>query len=277
MNASGMIVPNESANNSSISEVDNTSFNTTTSSIGSTSWAPNRLLRGLLSFSRPLSPIASSPRSTPPLTPEASPRYSVPPARHTPPSVSITLNPISHSNNLESVQESPGSIHPSANSSPTRPSLLNIQAAQMYNSSIMRETRSLTPSPMDIKPIYEAESPDELALVDAAYKYGCRLLRRSLHNILVSLPGKQTSQMSVFVRYFFVSLRMVSYMEKKAYSYYGKFLHDDHLNLQDMGFVNMKSCTYFHLILIARECPSLSEILRLRKKFSIVKVRRMYL
>ncbi|XP_042867985.1 phospholipid-transporting ATPase VA-like isoform X1 [Penaeus japonicus] len=189
MNASGMIVPNESANNSSISEVDNTSFNTTTSSIGSTSWAPNRLLRGLLSFSRPLSPIASSPRSTPPLTPEASPRYSVPPARHTPPSVSITLNPISHSNNLESVQESPGSIHPSANSSPTRPSLLNIQAAQMYNSSIMRETRSLTPSPMDIKPIYEAESPDELALVDAAYKYGCRLLRRSLHNILVSLPG----------------------------------------------------------------------------------------
>lgn len=42
---------------------------------------------------------------------------------------------------------------------------------------------------MDLKPIYEAESPDELALVDAAYKYGFRLLRRSLHNVLVSLPG----------------------------------------------------------------------------------------
>lgn len=51
------------------------------------------------------------------------------------------------------------------------------------------DSRSVTPSPMDLKPIYEAESPDELALVDAAYKYGFRLLRRSLHNVLVSIPG----------------------------------------------------------------------------------------
>lgn len=194
MNASGMIVPNESANNCSVSEVDNASFNTTTSNLSSSSWGPSRLLRGIMSLSRPLSPIASSPRSTPPHTPESSPRY--PPASHlTPnhqpssPSVSIMLNPINTSNNSENISDSSIGPHSSPSSTPTRPSLLNIQTAQTYNSNLLRDSRSLTPSPMDIKPIYEAESPDELALVDAAYKYGCRLLRRSLHNILIFLPG----------------------------------------------------------------------------------------
>jgi phospholipid-translocating ATPase len=40
-----------------------------------------------------------------------------------------------------------------------------------------------------VKPIYEAESPDELALVDAAYVYNCRLLQRSPGRLIVSLPG----------------------------------------------------------------------------------------
>nr|CAI5857343.1 unnamed protein product [Callosobruchus analis] len=42
-----------------------------------------------------------------------------------------------------------------------------------------------TPSPYDLKPIFEAESPDELALVDAAYNYGCRLLRRTPTSVTV--------------------------------------------------------------------------------------------
>ncbi|KAK8739932.1 hypothetical protein OTU49_003271 [Cherax quadricarinatus] len=191
MNASGMIVPNESANSSSINVVD-TSSNTTTTSIGSSSWGPNRVLRGFLSFSRPLSPIASSPHSTPPHTPEALPRYAAPTTLtanydQSSTSVSITLNPISQSNGLENVRICDLESQP--NSSPLRPSLLNIQAAQIYNPNFTRDSRSPTPSPMDITPIYEAESPDELALVDAAYKYGFRLLRRTLHNILISLPG----------------------------------------------------------------------------------------
>ena len=37
--------------------------------------------------------------------------------------------------------------------------------------------------------VYEAESPDELALVRAAAKYGCRLLHRSSHKVTVWLPG----------------------------------------------------------------------------------------
>uniref|UniRef100_A0A6A7G3R0 P-type phospholipid transporter n=2 Tax=Hirondellea gigas TaxID=1518452 RepID=A0A6A7G3R0_9CRUS len=49
---------------------------------------------------------------------------------------------------------------------------------------------SQAPSPADLQPIYEAESPDELALVDAAHKYGVRLLRRSLHATLIDVPGK---------------------------------------------------------------------------------------
>lgn len=202
MNASGMIVPNESTKESNTSEVDNASYSTTTSSIGSNSWGPSRVLRGFLPFSRPLSPIASSPRSTPPRTPESSPRYPAPLTltpnhNQSTPSVSITLNPISQSDSLESAHGIQCDHQASADSSPVRPSLLNIQSAQMYNSNIMRESRSLTPSPLDIKPIYEAESPDELALVDAAYKYGCRLLRRSLHNILISLPGYGLSEYEV--------------------------------------------------------------------------------
>ena len=51
-------------------------------------------------------------------------------------------------------------------------------------------TRSLTPTPSDFRPIYEAESPDELALIDAAYAYNCKLLRRSPNSAVVCLPGE---------------------------------------------------------------------------------------
>lgn len=169
MNASGMIVPTNSANTS---EVDNTSF----TSVISNSWAPARVLREMWPFPRPLSPIAPSPRSTPPRTPESSPRYP------DSPSINIHMNPISVQN---TPQHTLDPMPDPTSTSPPRPSLLNIQPGHSY-----QHTRSITPSPLDIKPIYEAESPDELALVDAAYKYGFRLLRRSLHNILVSVPGK---------------------------------------------------------------------------------------
>ncbi|KRT84629.1 hydrolase [Oryctes borbonicus] len=47
----------------------------------------------------------------------------------------------------------------------------------------------LTPSPKDSKPIFEAESPDELALVDAAYNYDCRLVKRTPSTATVEMPG----------------------------------------------------------------------------------------
>jgi phospholipid-translocating ATPase len=51
------------------------------------------------------------------------------------------------------------------------------------------QQRSATPSPCELKPIFEAESPDELALVDAAYSYNCRLVKRTPQFATVALPG----------------------------------------------------------------------------------------
>ncbi|XP_071452403.1 phospholipid-transporting ATPase VD isoform X2 [Hetaerina americana] len=49
----------------------------------------------------------------------------------------------------------------------------------------------------DTRPIYEAESPDELALVNAAYAYGCRLLHRSPRSATISLPGEGVLELEV--------------------------------------------------------------------------------
>ena len=48
--------------------------------------------------------------------------------------------------------------------------------------------RSPTPTPYQLRPLYEAESPDELALVDAAAAYNCKLMSRSPDKVVVSLP-----------------------------------------------------------------------------------------
>ncbi|XP_030380465.1 probable phospholipid-transporting ATPase VA isoform X2 [Scaptodrosophila lebanonensis] len=45
----------------------------------------------------------------------------------------------------------------------------------------------------DGRPLYEAESPDELALVNAAYSYDCCLLNRSPNHILVNMPHASVS------------------------------------------------------------------------------------
>lgn len=44
-------------------------------------------------------------------------------------------------------------------------------------------------TPGEAKPIFEAESPDELALVETAYCYNCRLTKRTPTSAAVSLPG----------------------------------------------------------------------------------------
>ncbi|XP_046395531.1 phospholipid-transporting ATPase VD isoform X2 [Ischnura elegans] len=49
----------------------------------------------------------------------------------------------------------------------------------------------------DVRPIYEAESPDELALVNAAYAYGCRLLHRTIKTATISLPGEGVLELEV--------------------------------------------------------------------------------
>lgn len=44
-------------------------------------------------------------------------------------------------------------------------------------------------SPNVVKPIFEAESPDELALVETAYRYNVRLIKRSPSLATVIMPG----------------------------------------------------------------------------------------
>jgi len=65
----------------------------------------------------------------------------------------------------------------------------------------------LTPTPGEIRPIYEAESPDELALVDAAYAYNCKLINRTPNHLTVHLPGEGELELEVLHTLPFDSVR----------------------------------------------------------------------
>lgn len=107
-----------------------------------------------------------------------------------------TLSPI------DSVDTSPTSETLQSQTPKTqRPKLLNIPSIAFLKKNNgnnltdeqkvkLNQQRSTTPSPHDVKPIYEAESPDELALVDAAYNYGCRLLKRTPTMATVETPSE---------------------------------------------------------------------------------------
>lgn len=78
-------------------------------------------------------------------------------------------------------------------SKPDRPKLLNVPALLFVgrkSKGNQTNNRSTTPSPCELKPIFEAESPDELALVDAAHSYDCRLLKRTPISASLIVPGK---------------------------------------------------------------------------------------
>ncbi|KAG5886182.1 hypothetical protein JTB14_036051 [Gonioctena quinquepunctata] len=79
----------------------------------------------------------------------------------------------------------------------SRPKLLNIPPNNFLKKgnnltdeqkARLNQHKSTTPSPLDLKPIFEAESPDELALVDAAYTYGCHLTKRTPTSVRVESP-----------------------------------------------------------------------------------------
>lgn len=68
------------------------------------------------------------------------------------------------------------------------PSLLFASKRNLTDEQKAKLKRSPTPSPCELKPIFEAESPDELALVDAANSYHCKLLKRTPYYVTVSIP-----------------------------------------------------------------------------------------
>ncbi|EEC05352.1 ATPase, putative, partial [Ixodes scapularis] len=82
-------------------------------------------------------------------------------------------------------------------STPVRPTKLPLPFLGLRTSPA-RKTATPSPTPSSqLQPIYEAESPDEIALVDAAYRYGCRLLRRSPDSVVVMLPGEGLVELRV--------------------------------------------------------------------------------
>ena len=85
--------------------------------------------------------------------------------------------------------ESPSSRPKSSNlSSLLNP--LNKLASLTSNHSLGKSSKNkMNPKP-ESRPFYEAESPDELALVDAAFAYNFKLMKRSPSSIQVSLPGE---------------------------------------------------------------------------------------
>ncbi|CAB4062628.1 E7.6.2.1 [Lepeophtheirus salmonis] len=110
----------------------------------------SRLLHLLPMSPKPLSPIASSPETSPLSSPVSSRR----PKHLQLPSLFAKLKSRSNS------------------------SLSKLQIV------------STSPTPTEIRPIYEAESPDELALVDAAFAYNCKLLKRTSNCAMISLPNE---------------------------------------------------------------------------------------
>ncbi|XP_075151273.1 phospholipid-transporting ATPase VD isoform X1 [Haematobia irritans] len=63
------------------------------------------------------------------------------------------------------------------------------QAKRLANK-LQQQKNTFTYQTPDGRPLFEAESPDELALVNAAYSYDCCLVNRSPNHILVSVPTK---------------------------------------------------------------------------------------
>ena len=68
--------------------------------------------------------------------------------------------------------------------------LLSVLPNLLSSPSPKNGDRSRSPSPMPFKPIYESESPDEVALVTAAYRYNIKLLKRNADMVVLSLPSE---------------------------------------------------------------------------------------
>ncbi|XP_024084147.1 probable phospholipid-transporting ATPase VD isoform X2 [Cimex lectularius] len=128
---------------------------------------------------------------TPSPTPEENPfPFSVEDMRHSSCRARIrpTLSPISSSG-----ENSPTALPKSALS---RPKLLNVPSMSLFftDKNIKNGASPKTPTS---KPIFEAESPDELALVQMAFIYNCRLVRRFPTKAIVSLPGECIAEFEI--------------------------------------------------------------------------------
>ncbi|RZF38045.1 hypothetical protein LSTR_LSTR006444 [Laodelphax striatellus] len=104
-----------------------------------------------------------------------------------------TLSPIA-----SSPDSSPTTLPPAAKhaNSPPRPKLLNVPMPSILSNVYRRSKNGVNnnspkvPESSEVKPIYEAESPDELALVETAYNYNVCLLSRMPNSVTVGMLGE---------------------------------------------------------------------------------------
>jgi len=118
---------------------------------------------------------------------------------------SSRYRPSTHLANQQNIQRPLSPIDSSAETTPSespappqRPRFLQLPSLasahsffNMRRASTPSSDVSQTATPIaERKQLYEAESPDELSLVDAACTYNIRLLQRSIYHVIVSLPGE---------------------------------------------------------------------------------------
>ncbi|XP_066998273.2 phospholipid-transporting ATPase VD [Anabrus simplex] len=113
------------------------------------------------------------------------------------------LSPILSSTETTSPPDSPPVSRPRL----PRPRMLNVpsilrganhrKGSSPQHHPHQRQQKSVTPSPRELKPFYEAESPDELALVNAAYSYNCKLIKRTPQHATLSLPGGSLMELEI--------------------------------------------------------------------------------
>merc|ERR1719481_2295894 len=140
--------------------------------------------------------IVSTVSSTAGLTASATPTStSAPPARR-PRLLQILPGSVTN-RQLSPIQSSPVGTPVESPSTRSRSSNLsnllnplNKLANLTANHSLGKSSKNkLNPKP-ESRPFYEAESPDELALVDAAFAYNFKLMKRTPSSVQVSLPGE---------------------------------------------------------------------------------------
>lgn len=141
--------------------------------------------------------------------------------------------------------------------SPSRPKILNVPSMllstvknrKFLNSSVLSKSSNKSSPVIEIKPYFEAESPDELALVEMAFLYNCQLIKRtpifaellinnkkSEYQILKLLPFDSSRKcMSIIVRHP-ITKEIILYCKGADTSIFNKLRHTDNFLEQDIIF-----------------------------------------
>lgn len=98
------------------------------------------------------------------------------------------LNPDHESTRPQSMDSNAGHLNLGVSTTPVKPSLENLSKRPKSPISVIEPANECNTGNTEL--IYEAESPDEAALVKAAHLYGYKLLSRSPEKVTLYIPGE---------------------------------------------------------------------------------------